>query len=95
MPIEQFISIEHLPVRFGPGLGQFRYFVCYRQQPMGQMFDFYERGALKNPYPFRDGQGQGFLTADEAEKAYQKMMNHICEVCELEPKKRKGSSTTW
>jgi hypothetical protein len=73
------ITVERKVSFFGPKRGKRVWFVCYDSVPMGTMFDFFEPGFLKAPYPFKDNQ-IGVDTEDEANALAFRVMEHVNEV---------------
>lgn len=68
--------------------------------PCGPMMDFYSGGPapvqiVRNPYPFRSGQGNGFEDMESAEIALKKMHDHVDAVLSAPVEKRVGSSKWW
>ena len=89
------VTIEELPVAYGPLKGESRWFVCKAGCPMDVMFDFFAVGKLKVAYPFRRGQRDGHETEEEAKKSLCELREHVACVLALPLRDRPGSSKTW
>ena len=69
--------------------------------PMGPMMDFYSGGKsvpmsiVRNPYPFKRGQGNGFEELEHAEKALAECIKLVEAVSVLPENQRVGSSKWW
>jgi hypothetical protein len=91
------VKVEQKVVSFGPLKGQLRWFVCKAGVPMGSMFEFFQPGALKVPYPFRQELGfhNGFQTEDEANQKFSELQAHVACVLKLPVNQRPGSAKGW
>lgn len=69
--------------------------------PLGPMMDFYSDSkstplsVVRNPFPFRRGQGNGYEEKEHAEKALTECIAHIEAVNALPENQRIGSSKWW
>lgn len=81
---------------WGPCSGQTRWHLCHRSNPMGDMFNFYPRGKLRNPYPVKgEAALHGWAEEEECRKAFAKLKDHVEEVLKLPKVDREGASKFW
>jgi hypothetical protein len=75
-----------------------RHFCCIDGIPAGPMYDVFDRGVLKNPWPYRAG-NNGHEKHAEAVAFAEKLCDYFDEVAEkaakLCPKDSKASALWW
>ena len=75
-----------------------RYYCCIDGIPAGPIYDVFDRGILKNPWPYRAG-NNGHEKNTEAVAFAEKLCNYFEEVAEkaekICPKDSKASALWW
>ena len=72
-----------------------RYVVCINGLPVGRMWDQFEAGELRQPFPFKKIQNS-FTDEFEADSVAQQLREHIACIEMLPEKAKKGrSAETW